>query len=153
MLPWRALTLLRWAQSTELSRITHIKAFNQFLAHQHLRHKDIPTDHASLTEVQANDKTIYERFAHWLVYHFNSKRKKPAELGTIKNYVWGITQILAQNFPSPSTRTNLSVLLNLPAGTNTWMTKLVSNMERIVVHKAFDEGREVKFILRYNYLL
>jgi len=107
-----------------------------FLEYQriHPEHRDWPATMAGLTEVQANDKEMFERFSYYLVYHTELK------YGTVKDYLRSIGQQLLDMFPNTA-GSNLSYL----NGKNNWLSKIVIATSAMFVEKAIAEGGSVGF--------
>ena len=123
--------------ATVKARKSTMASFNTFLEEQHQVDETWPSTMESLTEEQANDRTLYERFAFWLTYTSESARGDAYALGTIKSYVRSAAQIMWQKFKTPGS--NLSML----EGPSNWMTKIVTNMERLVMQREFEAGNEL----------
>jgi hypothetical protein len=99
--------------------------FNSFLAEQHQLDETWPSTMESLTEAQANDRTLFERFAFWLTYTTESTSGEAFKLGTIKSYVRSAAQMMMHKYNVRGS--NLS-MLEVP---NNWLSKIVTNMERL----------------------
>ena len=80
--------------STVKARKACAASFNTFLAEQHQRDETWPEVMDALTEVHANDRTLYERFAFWLTYNTESASGDAYKLGTLKSYVRSAAQIM-----------------------------------------------------------
>jgi hypothetical protein len=132
-----AIPALGIADATVKARRAATARFNSFLADQHQLDDTWPSTMDDLTEAQANDRTLYERFAFWLTFTTESAGGEAFKLGTIKAYVRSAAQIMMQKYNVPGS--NLSMLET----SNNWMTKIVANMERVVMQRAFEDGTDM----------
>jgi hypothetical protein len=103
-----AIPALGMAAATVKARNSTTASFNSFLQDQHQVDETWPVTMESLTEEQANDRTLYERYAFWLTYTSESSRGVSYSLGTIKSYARSAAQIMFQRFKTPGS--NLSML-------------------------------------------
>ncbi len=132
------------AASTLDGRDSARKNFAEFLVDQNIIDRSWPATFEGLTEVQANDVTLYERYAYWLTYEKESLRGAAFALGTRKDYVRSAGQQLAQRFSKPGN--NLSKLDTQ----NNWMSKIVLNLLRLAIQRAADEGESVNHLPCYS---
>jgi hypothetical protein len=124
------------SQSTIQGRASSRVSFEKFLEEQHNVDESWPKTMEELTEDQANDKALYERYAYWLTYESESSRGGALSLDTITSYVRAAAQIMKQRFGK--TGSNLDKLES--TGSANWMSMIVRNIARLVVQQAFDEG-------------
>ncbi len=127
------------AESTLDGREAIKKNFEEFLVDQNIIDQSWPKTVHGLSEGQANDITLYERYAYWITYDKESSRGAAFALGSRKDYVRGAAQLLARRFSTPGS--NLSKL-EMP---NNWMSKIVSNLFRLAIQRAADEGEVVNY--------
>jgi len=125
------------SQATVQGRASSKVSFEKFLVEQHGCDDSWPKTMQELTEDQANDKALYERYAYWLTYESESSRGGALSLDTIKSYVRTAAQIMKQKF-GDTAGSNLAKLDS--TGPANWMSRIVSNITRLVVQQAFDEG-------------
>jgi integrase len=125
------------AKSTQNSNLSAERNFELFLTYQNEVDPSWPTQILGISEDQANDVKVYERYARWLTFDFESNRKLSPVFGTIKEYVRHIGHYFARRFPTAGTR------LRLLDGINSWMTILIDNIKRILAQEAFEDGTKV----------
>ena len=133
---------LGMAQSTIEGRDTIRRNFSEFLVEQNRVDSSWPINFDALTEEQANDITLYERYAFWLTYTSESSRGANYALGTRRNYLRGIAQQLLHCFPKAGS--NLSKLEKGRESSNSWMSRIVGNLTRLAIQRAANEGEMVK---------
>jgi len=132
---------LGMAQSTIEGRDTRRKIFSEFLVDQNRVDSSWPINFDMLTEEQANDITLFERYAFWLTYTSESSRGATYALGTRRNYLRGIAQQLLHCFPKAGS--NLSKLEKGRESSNRWMSRIVGNLTRLAIQRAANEGEKV----------
>lgn len=106
------------SQSSMNSNKSARTSFEKFLVDQNDCDSDWPTTMAELSEEQANDTKMYERFAFWLTYSTDSQRGESYVLGTNKVYVRMAAQQMKQLHNKPGS--NLGALDSM----NNWLSKL-----------------------------
>ena len=132
---------LGMAQSTIEGRDTTRANFSLFLLEQNRVDSSWPINFDELTDEQANDITLYERYAFWLTYTSESSRGAAFALGTRKNYLRGIAQQLLHRFPRAGS--NLSKLEKGRESSSSWMSRIVGNLTRLAIQRAANEGEMV----------
>ena len=126
------------SHSTIATTTSAMKAFAAFLEYQHNLDESWPTTVEALSEDQANDRSMFERYAHWLEYEFVSSAGKDLAFGSQADYLRAVGQELMRQHPTPgNTLSELATPLN-------WMTKLVDNVQRLHIQRAFEEGGMVR---------
>ena len=129
------------AKATDVGRRSAKAAFDNFLAYQrsHAEYAQWPGKMDDLTEEQANDKSLFERFAHWLVYHSKGRGLDTSlKPGTIRDYIRGVGQQL-MDVHGKTPGSSLSFL----GGPNNWLSGIVNAVEVLFVQKAMAEGGNV----------
>ncbi len=111
------------AKSTVEGRENCILNFELFLVEQHSQDRRWPDKIKHLTEDQANDQSMHERFAYHM-FSRDSSRGNGFEFGTMKNIVRGIAQVLKESHGKPgSSLSKLDIQKN-------WISKIISNLAR-----------------------
>lgn len=129
------------ARSTQSSNSSAEKNFEIFLAYQNGHDSSWPVLIRDISEAQANDVKLYERYSSWLTFNFESNRGGSPALGTIRDYVRHIGHFFSLRF------TTLGTKLRHLDGNNSWMTILLDNVQRLLAQEAFDKGAKVCPIL------
>lgn len=127
------------SKSTNNGRESFKNAFGGFLQYQNQCDPSWPDAIEALTERQANDQGLYERYAFYLINDCVSSHGKPYALGTVKDYVRGAAQLMASDYGHSKLGNSLSKLEIQPS----WMTRLVDNIVRVMSQKAYDNGENV----------
>jgi len=83
------------ATATVKGRSAVVTNVNHFLAHHHTFYPDWPDNIDDLSERQANEQLVYQRYSHWVVYtHETARGGQPLMLGTIKQFIRSFAQII-----------------------------------------------------------
>ena len=101
-----------------------------------------------LSEEQANDISMYERYAFFMAYEANSSRGEAFAFGSMKDYVRGSAQLMKQKF-----NTTIGSNLYKLDEANNWMSRIIQTLSRLMIQKAADEGIEVGHQMHAYFLL
>jgi hypothetical protein len=130
------------ASATIKGRSAVVTNVNRFLGYHRTFFPDWPAKVDELSEPQANEQLLYQRYSHWIVYTFETARGgQPLMLGTIKQYIRTFAQIMFYKFFKHG---NVDLLSQLQQAPN-WVTKIVANVKRLVTQLAFEIGTEVSW--------
>ena len=130
------------ATATVKGRSAVVANVNLFLVHHRTFYPDWPNKIGGLSEPQANEQLLYQRYSHWIAYtHETIRGGQPLMLGTIKQYIRSFAQIMFNTF---HTIGNINLLSQLQQTPN-WMTKIIANVKRLVNQLAFETGADVSW--------
>ena len=132
------------ADSTVAGRAAGKRAFELFLVEQNTVDPNWPATMNELTQRQANDVNLFERFAFFLTYTLEKGAAMDGgalALNTIKNYLRCSAQLLVPKHADSATGNTLSKL----EAPNNWLSKIISRTERELAKQAVEDGTEVYF--------
>lgn len=123
------------APSTEAGRLVFEANFNKFLVAQKPFFPEWPVTVAELTEEQANDKTVFERYAFYLVYECKTPSGRELAWATCKGYLRGVIVQVLKPIHGKSGNN-----LDKSESPKSWLSIVTDNMERLRIQAAYEEG-------------